>query len=591
MLAATAVIAAPNAAAQTPPKPPNIVLIVADDMGYGDLGPYDHDHDPRTPDVTNTPRLDALATQGVKLTDFYVCAPVCSPTRAGLMTGRNCARVGIRGVLGPSAHCGLSRTEITLAEALKTRGYASEIVGKWHLGSDPEYEPLAQGFDSFYGVLCSNDMSHFELMRDETIIDPNPDQSTLMQALLVEAESFISAAAAQSQPFFLYLPTVAPHVPVYVGSAFDGATGRGLYADCVNEIDWCVGQILDQLDALGIANDTIVVFTSDNGPWDNTHFPPPGTPDLWRWVGGSAGPLRGSKGMVYEGGIREPFLARWPGHFGEGTVSNHPAICMDLFTTLALEGGADLPADRVMDGMDIRPILAGTGARAAEDFFFYEVTAPCDTSPLTRKLWALRSGKWKLHFDTNVNPIELYDLYADIGETTPLDLPDVVATLLDKAHAYDCALDATLPPPHISGNLASGRPTTASSSVECQTSAQSVDNLMSTAWASAAGEDQWLYVDLGETCDVQGVVLDWGSSFATAFEIDVSSNSTVWTTVYGTARGAGGHETIPIPLGAFARFVRVHATSSNAGTGYSLSELAVLGDVAVPMRYHVLGHH
>jgi arylsulfatase A len=585
---AAASILAPRSAAQAGPSKPNIILIVADDMGYGDVGPYDHDGDPSTPNVTNTPRLDQLATQSIQLTDFYVCAPVCSPSRAGILTGRNCSRVGIRGVLGPNAHCGLKRSEITLAEVLKTRGYATEIVGKWHLGSEPESEPPAQGFDSFYGVLCSNDMNHFELMHDGVVIDPAPDQSALMQHFLVEAESFVSAQAAQSKPFFLYLPTVVPHVPVYVGSAFDGATGRGLYADCINELDWSIGHLLDHLDALGIAGDTIVVVTSDNGPWDNTHFPPAGTPDLWRWVGGSAGPLRGSKGMVYEGGIREPLLARWPGHFGAGSVSANPAVAMDLFTTLALCAGATVPSDRVLDGVDIRPILTGTGARGTDDFFFYEITAPCDTSLDTRKLWALRSGNWKLHFNSNVTPVELYDLSADIGETTPLVLPAVVSMLLDKAHAFDCSLDAALPPPQVAGNLASGRPTSASSSVECQTSAQAVDSLASTSWASAPGEDQWISVDLGTTSDVQAMVLDWAPSYATAFEIDVSNNAAQWTTIHGTRAGTGGHEVIM--LGAYARFVRLHATCSSAGTGYSISELAILGDVAVPRITHTFGH-
>jgi len=578
---------APCASSQTKP---NIVLIVADDLGYGDVGPYDDDHDPSTPMVTNTPRLDELAQAGVRLTDFYAGAPVCTPTRAALITGRYNARIGMLGVLGPNFPCGLPVSEITLAELVKTRGYATALIGKWHLGSVPQFGPLQQGFDTYYGLDYSNDQTPYVVLQDDAPVDPCPDQAHLMQSLLVEAENFVAAAVSQSKPFFLYMPTIAPHVPVYTSPEFDGITGRGLYADCVNEMDWCIGHLIDHLTKLGIARDTIVIFTSDNGPWHNTHLPPPDAPDPWRWVGGSAGPLKGSKAMVYEGGIREPFIACWPGHFAAGATIQDPAICMDLFPTLALAAGATLPTDRVLDGRDIGPLLAGTGTRGASDFCFYQLDNRCETDTTDRRLWAVRSGKWKLIFDETCAPSELYDLDADIGETTPLHLPSITAMLLDKAHDIDCGMDApptSFPP---SNDLAMGRPTFASSSVGCSTSGKAVDGVESTYWTSASCGDEWMYVDLGATCDVERVVLTWGASYAAVYSIDASNDAAHWSTVHASSHGTGGHESIALS-GVLARYVRVHELLPAHGASYSLGQLEVYGTAQIPGTTHHLGQH
>jgi arylsulfatase A len=577
---------APRAAAQTPP---NIVLILADDLGYGDVGPYDHDNDPATPPVTNTPRLDALAQEGVRLTDYYVSAPVCTPTRASLMTGRHHARIGIMGVLGPNSRCGLPPSEITLPELLHGRGYASALVGKWHLGNPPAFGPLQQGFDTYYGLLYSNDQTPYVVMHDDAPVLPCPDQAHLMPALLTQAQDFIAGAVAQSKPFFLYMPTIAPHVPVYVASEFDGITGRGLYADCVYEIDWTVGQIVDQLAQLGVADNTIVIFTSDNGPWHNTHLPPPTEPEPWRWVGGSAAPLRGSKAQIYEGGIREPFVARWPGHYMQGAVSHQPAVSMDLFTTLALVAGASPPADRIIDGLDIGPVLSGTGNRAGSTFVFYQLANRCNVDVDDRKLWAVRSGKWKLILDDYENPKELYNLDTDVSETTPLNLPSIKAMLLDKAHDFNCALEAAPPPFPPPTDLAQGCSVFASSSVSCSTSSAAVDGSESTVWTSSGAGDQWLFVDLGQTCGIQRVVVKWGVSFATDYAIEVSNDSTTWTTVFQNHSCSGGPNTIALPT-TLARYVRMHGFTCH-GVGYSVRELEINGTCDVPLARHDLGHH
>jgi arylsulfatase A-like enzyme len=584
-IAVTLALLAPSSIAQAPP---NIVLILADDLGYGDVGPYDHDNDPETPKVTNTPRLDALATEGVRLTDYYASTPVCTPTRASLLTGRHHARIGMMGALGPSSDCGLPQSEITLAELVHTRGYATALIGKWHLGLLPDFGPLSQGFDTYYGLLYSNDQVPYTVLHDDVPVDPCPDQAHLMQSLAFQAKNFIAGAVAQSKPFFLYMPTIAPHVPVYVGSQFDGITGRGLYADCVYELDWCVGQILDELAQLGVADNTIVVFTSDNGPWHDTHFPPPWEPEPWRWVGGSAAPLRGSKAMVYEGGIREPFLARWPGHYMHGGTSHQPAVCMDLFTTLALAAGATPPTDRILDGLDIGPVLAGTGTRGSSTFVFYQLANRCDASIANRKLWAIRSGKWKQIFDFWENPSELYNLDTDIGETTPLNLPAVTAMLLDKAHDFDCGLSAAPPPSFPPTDLATGRAVFASSSMNCDTSGRAVDGDDSTQWTSAGNGDQWLFVDLGQTCDIDRVVLKWGPAHAVEYALEMSNDSTTWTGVYENHSCNGGSNTIPL-TSTLARYVRMHGFTCG-GSSYSLKELVINGSFDLPFARHDVGH-
>lgn len=558
---------APLAAASQGPPFPNVVVIVADDLGYGDLGPYDHDDDPGTPPVTNTPVLDQMAAQGVRLTEFYVATPVCSPTRAALQTGRHNARIGITGVFGPNSTSGLSPSEITLAEMLRARGYATAIVGKWHLGHLPQFHPLQQGYDRFYGVPYSNDMSPFYVVRDTTVVDTNPDRDLLQAWFVEEAKDVIADAVAGNDPFFLYMPLVSPHVPVHVNPLYAGATGRGLYADALFEIDHGVGEILAQLAALGVDQNTLVVFTSDNGPWKNTHGPPPGHPEPWRWVGGSAGPLRGSKMTFFEGGLRVPFVARWPVQIPAGFERSGPAVCMDLFVTLATIAGAALPADRVMDGKNLLPLLAGTGSRDGDVLYFANVFSP---SP---ELTAMRSGRWKLFFDNCFTPGSLYDLDLDVGETTPIDDPVLAAELWDQARQFQCTLQD---PPVVvpsSINLALRRPSGASSSQGCDSSALAFDGDVATRWESDPGDLQWIEVDLGASTTVGQVVLAWGPSHAQYYQVQVSLDGSVFTVAASNSTGNGGRDVVPV--GAHARYVRILAMSPSSGAGFSLREMQV----------------
>jgi len=552
--------------------PPNFVVILADDMGYGDLGPYDHDEDPGTPMVSNTPVLDQMASEGVRLTNFYASSPVCSPTRAALLTGRHHTRFGLTGVFFPDDPHGLPESEITLAELLQSEGYATGLVGKWHLGDLPEYLPENHGFGAFYGVPYSNDMLPFYVMRDYSPVVYDPDQSSLTQDFIAEAQAFITGAVAQSQPFFLYLPFTAPHVPVYVSSPFQGATGRGLYADCIFELDSNVGQLLAHIASLGIDGNTCVVFTSDNGPWDNTHGPEPGHPDPWRWVGGSAGPLRGSKAQVFEGGLRVPFVARWPGQIPPGLVVDEPAICMDLFTTLAAFAGAEVPADRVIDGRDLSGLLTASGGSPPVGFFFYESFHSDSPDWGSRQMRAMRSGKWKLHFDIDSVPVDLYDLELDVGESTPVVDPAQIALLWDQARDFNCRLDDLPLPDGDPVNFARYRPVVASSSLDCNTSSRAVDGDLGTIWESATSGDEWIYVDLGIRRRVRYVLLRWGAAYALQYQIDVSADAATWTTVHTADAGAGGSEFVA--LNAPGRFVRMRGLQP-ATQGYALEELGI----------------
>lgn len=420
MAAGAAVAALPNwllAAGQEADasRPPNFVIVFADDLGYGDLGCFGA---PRI----KTPNLDRMAAEGVRLTDFYSAAPVCTPSRASLMTGCYPLRVGMPAVVYPSSRTGIADSEVTVAELLKTRGYATACVGKWHLGWQKKFLPTRHGFDEYFGIPYSNDMKPSPLIRGEETVEEPAEQDTLTQRYTEESIRFITAS--KDKPFFLYLAHNMPHVPLHAGEKFRGRSAEGLYGDVIEELDWSVGQVLDTLGRLRLDGRTLVLFTSDNGPWLTMGK-----------RGGTARPLRGGKGACYEGGMREPCIARWVGHVPAGTVCKEVATTMDILPTLAGLAGAKPPADRTIDGRDISPLLAGANdARSPHEAFFYYCAGRLD---------AVRSGSWKLVYPfpdfygraaqsgTASGAPALYDLETDIGETRDVaaDHPEEVKRL------------------------------------------------------------------------------------------------------------------------------------------------------------------
>lgn len=418
-------------------RPPNIVVIFTDDQGYADLSCFGGIH-------VNTPRIDQMAAEGAKLTSFYVAAPVCTPSRAALMTGCYPKRIDMaRGskfvVLLAADSKGLNPEEITIAEVLKAGGYKTGMFGKWHLGDQPEFLPTRQGFDEFFGIPYSHDLhpfhpqqAHFQfpplpLLEGEAVIELDPDADYLTRRFTERAVQFIEEN--KDRPFFLYLPHPIPHKPLHVSppymkevpeeikatlskenNSIDYKTRNRLLAQAISEIDWSVGQVLDALKKNGIDDNTVVIFTSDNGP-----------------AVGKATPLKGRKGSTFEGGMREPTVIRWPGKIPAGTVNDELMTAMDLLPTFAKLAGAAIPTDRVIDGKDIWPVLTENAPSPHEAFFYYKVN----------QLEAVRSGKWKLRLTVQGNgkgkatKATLYDLEQDIGETTDVakDHPKVVERL------------------------------------------------------------------------------------------------------------------------------------------------------------------
>lgn len=330
---------------------PNIVFIFTDDLGYGDLGCFG------ATDIA-TPHIDQMAASGIRFTEFYSASPVCSPSRAGLLTGRMPQRMGINSVFFPESFTGMAPEEITLAEKLKEAGYHTGIVGKWHLGHMRQFLPLQQGFDEYYGIPYSNDMESVVYMKDNDVDSFRVNQRYTTQVYTKKAVDFIDRH--KGSPFFLYVAHNMPHVPIYASPKFEGTSQRGLYGDVIQEIDWSVGQILDKLEAEGLLENTLVVFSSDNGPWL-----------VMEDHGGSAGPLREGKQYTFEGGVRVPTLAMWQGTIPAGQVYENMATQMDWFPTFLQLNGLALPDDRPIDGKDLSQVLMGTGERAGDTFIYY----------------------------------------------------------------------------------------------------------------------------------------------------------------------------------------------------------------------------
>lgn len=402
-------------------KQPNIILINCDDLGYGDLGCYGSSEN-------DTPVLDRLAEDGVRFTDFYMASPVCSPSRGAMMTGCYPPRIGFgsfegRWVLFPGQSVGLDPEEITVAKLLQQAGYATKCVGKWHCGDQKEFLPTRHGFDSYYGLPYSNDMGRqneddvyppLPLLRDEEVIQQQPDQTSLTERYVEESVRFIRDNA--KQPFFLYLAHMHVHLPIYVPDRFLRESKNGRYGAAVACIDWAAGVILHELKTLGLEEDTLVIFTSDNGSRGQDE-------------GGSNGELRGTKGTTWEGGQRVPCIMRWPNRIPKGMVCRELATAMDFYPTLAEIAGTDVPNDRIIDGKSISPLMLSGAAKSPHDTFFYY---------MRNNLEAVRDKTWKLHVRKgNKETKELYNLETDPGET--LDLydshPSVVADLSARMDA------------------------------------------------------------------------------------------------------------------------------------------------------------
>jgi arylsulfatase A len=345
---------------------PNIVYIFADDLGYGDLSCYG------AKDI-NTPNIDQIAKQGIKFTEFYSASSVCSPSRAALLTGRYPQRMGINTVFFPESFTGIPDTEITIPEILKEKGYATGIVGKWHLGHHYQYLPLQQGFDEYFGIPYSNDMESVVYMRGNEVESYKVKQQYITKTYTKEAQKFITKNKDNS--FFLYIAHSMPHVPLYASEEFIGTSKRGLYGDVVQELDWSVGQILKSLREHGILENTLIVFSSDNGPWL-----------AMKEDGGSAGDLREGKTFTFDGGMKVPTVAMWKNRIPQGIINTEVASQMDWFPTIANITGSSIPKGLVIDGLDISKVLTNKGNRKNSDLLFLD----------GKQLQGYRSGQWKV---------------------------------------------------------------------------------------------------------------------------------------------------------------------------------------------------
>ncbi len=402
---------------------PNFILIFVDDLGYGDLGVYGSK-------LHRTPEIDKMSREGVRFTDFYSTSGVCTPSRGSLLTGSYPRRLNLhidsndKWVLFPNGHKGLHPNEVTIAEILKSQGYATACIGKWHLGDQPEFLPTRQGFDSYYGIPYSNDMDRkgipLPLMRNENVIEAPVDQILLTQNYTSEAIQFIQEN--KDRPFFLYLPHTMPHIPLFSSEGFRGKSANGDYGDAVEELDWSTGQILKTLKELEIDNNTLVIFTSDNGADPR--------------YGGSNAPFSGWKGDTDEGSMRIPFIARWPGMIPANHITRELATTLDILPTFCHLSDSDLPKEVTIDGHNIWPLLSGKkGAESAYKAFYYYHTS---------QLQAVRSGDWKLVLPQKVKkigwakeekntPLKLYNLSDDLAEKNDVskEYPEIVKKLIE----------------------------------------------------------------------------------------------------------------------------------------------------------------
>ena len=432
--------------------PPNVIIVFTDDQGYQDLACFG------SPDI-ETPHLDKMAQEGLKLTDFYAAQAVCSASRAGLLTGCYPNRLGVHGAFMPHAKKGLNLAEVTIAEMLKELGYATGIFGKWHLGDHPKFLPTKQGFDEYFGIPYSNDMwphhpqqgpifnfGPLPLFENDRIIDTLDDQSLLTTQITERSVDFISKN--KEQPFFLYVAHPQPHVPLFVSDKFKGKSKRGLYGDVIMEIDWSVGEIFKSLKANNLDDNTLVIFTSDNGPWL-----------AYGDHAGSALPLREGKGTAWEGGQREPCIIHFPNKIKPGTVSNIPMMNIDILPTIAELTGAKLPKNKI-DGKSVWKIWTGESTESPQEayYFYYHVN----------ELHGLRFNNWKMYFPhsyrtmngqeagkggfpgnykyLDLEEIELYDLSQDISESINVatENPEIVEYMEFLAHKIRLELGDSL---------------------------------------------------------------------------------------------------------------------------------------------------
>lgn len=418
-------------------RPPNVILIFTDDQGYNDVGVFG------ASDIA-TPHLDQMAKEGTMLTSYYAAQAVCSASRAGILTGCYPNRIGIHNALGPGNTHGINESETTLAEMLKSEGYATAIFGKWHLGHHQKFLPTRHGFDEWFGIPYSNDMWPYHpqqgpifnfpdlpLYENETVVDTLVEQSQLTTQITERSVDFINRN--RDKPFFLYVPHPQPHVPLFVSNKFKGKSGRGLYGDVIMEIDWSVGQITDALKKNGLEENTMVIFTSDNGPWLS-----------YGNHAGSAFPLREGKGTAWEGGQREPFIIKYPNGIPAGKVIDEPVMAIDILPTIAEETKVSLP-DKIIDGKSVLQLLTGATEKGPQEayFFYYRVN----------ELFGVRYGKWKLYFPhtyrtmegqeagkdglpgdyrmVTMEEIELYDVESDISESNNIasEHPEIVGKI------------------------------------------------------------------------------------------------------------------------------------------------------------------